>query len=96
MEDMLTNWEDARDTIQMVKTITLETYAHLTTMESSFAWKGSTGISGQGGMLGDSREWGGNGSSSAMGGMVLPSGGDTGSANGCTMVPLVLLCFPYP
>ena len=46
MEDMLTNWEDARDTIQMVKTITLETYAHLTTMERSFAWKGSTGISG--------------------------------------------------
>ena len=47
-------------------------------------------------MLGDSREWGGNGSSSAMGEVVLPSGGGNVSATGCTMAPPPVSVFPMP
>ena len=96
IEDMLTNWADARDKVWTVKTRISEIDAHLTTMENSFAWKGNAGISGHGGLNGGSRDRGGGGSGSAMGGMVLPNGGGSGSATGCTMVPPPALSFPMP
>ena len=57
VEDMITNWVDARDTVQTVKTRISEIDAQLTTMESSFAWKGNARISGHDGLNGGSRDW---------------------------------------
>ena len=96
MEDMLTNWADARDTVQSVKTRISEIDAQLTAMESSFAWKGNVGISGHGGLNGGSRDRGGGGSGSTMGGMVLHSHGDSGNATRCTIAPPPALSFPIP
>ena len=96
MEYMLTNWDDAKGTVHMVKTRILEIDAQLMEMERPFAWKGNTSNSSYRGIHGESHYRGGGGSGSAMGGMILPTRGGSGSATGCTMVPPPAPAFSIP
>ena len=54
------------------------------------------GILGHSGLNGGNRDWGGGGSGSTTGGLVLPNGGGSGSATGCTIAPPLALSFPIP
>ena len=49
-KDMLSNWSEARVAVHNMKTKITEIEAQLTAMDNSFAWKGTTGISGLSGM----------------------------------------------
>ena len=71
VEDMLTNWSDARDSVLAVKSRIAEIDAQLTAMDNSFSWKGTAGISGHGSLNGGGHDWGGGGRGSSTGGLVL-------------------------
>ena len=61
MEDMLSNWSKARDTVLAVKTKMVELDAQLTSMDNTFAWNCMADKAGQVGHMDD-------GSGSATGG----------------------------
>ena len=93
VEDMLNNWVEARDFVLTMKTGMVEIDAQLTAINNSFSYKGTASISAHGG-----RDWGGGGSGSATGGLVLTSrgGGGSGSATGCTTMAPQAPPFPIP
>ena len=78
VKDMLSYWSDARDSILVMKARMAKIDSHLTTLDNTFAWKGTVGIIGHGVL-------GGGGSGSATGGIVHVGcgGGGSGSATGC-------------
>ena len=78
VEDMLSYWSDARDSILVMKARMAEINSQLTTLDNMFTWKGMVGITGHGVL-------GGGGSGSATGGIVHVGcgGGGSVSATSC-------------
>ena len=89
VEDMLSNWFDARDSVLAMKTRMVEIDSQLTTLDNTFAWKGTIGIIGHG-------DLGGGGNGSATGSLVhVGCGGDgSGSATSCTIAAPQVSPFP--
>ena len=52
VEDMLSNWSDARDSVLVMKTRMAEIDSQLTALDNTFTWKGTVGIIGYGGLGG--------------------------------------------
>ena len=79
VEDMLSCWSDARDSVLVMKARMAEIDSQLMTLDNTFAWKGTVGITGHGGLRG-------GGSGSAIRGVlhIGCGGGGSGSATSCT------------
>lgn len=98
VEDMLSNWSDARDSVHAMKTRMAEIDSQLTTMDNSFAWKGTVGITSHGSLGGGNHDLRGGGSVSTTGGVVhVGCGrGGSGSVTGCTITAPQAPPFPIP
>ena len=82
VEDILSNWVEARIAVHSMKTKIVEIDAQLTAMDKTFSWKGTTSISSLNIHNSGGGAQGGGASGSETGGRAITSIGGSGSAIG--------------